>query len=68
MLQESCYGAKGYLGWEVVDALAEYLLKLETLATGLSTAETDRIIQLYHRLHECDEAPTPFTLKTKNII
>ena len=23
MLQESCYDARGYLGWEVVDALAE---------------------------------------------
>lgn len=48
-----------------MDGLAAYLVDLDTSVTALSTADTEMIVQLYDKLHECDKTTTKYTLKSK---
>ena len=54
--------SRGIPGWEKVDALAEYLVRLNRTITALGTYEATEIMRLYSCLRDFDQKPPAYQL------
>lgn len=57
--------ARGVLGWEAVDALAENLVGLNRTITALSSQEEAKIVHLYMALNPMDKMPSKYGKRAK---